>query len=170
MAVAEEIEKSLMLGCERRIARNRFVGCYARPRSDPGLFVFSLAIGEMMLKHSFRQTASWSMRFQSKGFWYIGALFLALTGCENGTAPTMRVEVSKELRVTITSDDTDPFTVNRLVVNGRAGQSGCDTTASGLPATLRHGDAVTIHGISCGSKILQVDVYTNRGSSSFHLP
>jgi hypothetical protein len=109
------------------------------------------------------------MRFQSKGFWCIGALILVLTGCDNADRPRMHVEVLNKpgLRVTITSDDRDHLTVNRLILNDRDGESGCDTTERGLPATLEHGDAVTVYGMACGSKILQADVYTNRGTASF---
>ena len=112
-----------------------------------------------------------SMRPQSNGLWYIGALILVLTGCDNASRPRMRVEVLNKFGsgVTITSDDSDRLTVYRLVLNDRAGATGCDTTERGLPATLEHRDAVTVYGMACGSKILHADVYTNKGSFSFQL-
>jgi hypothetical protein len=76
--------------------------------------------------------------------------------------------------VTVTSDDDNPFTITRVVINGRDGEKGCDVTdkpstvdspSTGLPATLKRGDQAVVY-VACG-KTLSVDVYTDRGSGSY---
>jgi len=81
----------------------------------------------------------------------------------------------------VTSDDDAPFTVQRVVFNGRTGEKYCDVKARAFPhnipagsiyegfdffvTNLKRGDSVSIP-FACSSHLLKADIYTDRGSSS----
>jgi hypothetical protein len=80
--------------------------------------------------------------------------------------------------MTITGDDDNAFIIQRVVINGRENERGCDFPkfapdpndadyrgATPLPATLKRGDQAAFASI-CG-EILSVDIYTDRGKSQF---
>ena len=109
-------------------------------------------------------------------------LLVLVAGCEkDGGGPKMQVETTNRpgafATVTITSNDADSFTVERVVLNGRDNQKGCDSALAPvpsdfmvvkLPAKLQRGDATSILA-DCGDKILIVSVHTDRGVSSFQM-
>lgn len=88
--------------------------------------------------------------------------------------PTMRVAVEpSRLMIVITGDDDQPFTVQRVVSNGRVGERGCDSTLKPndnlepyTPTTLKRGDSTSVNYF-CGDALLSADVYTDRGTASF---
>ncbi len=89
--------------------------------------------------------------------------------------PNMQVQAVPgpiTVNVQVTGDDALPFTVQRIVVNDRPKEKGCDSNLENIdilpfaPTKLKRGDA-TIFYSSCGSQVLSVDVYTNRGTASF---
>lgn len=92
---------------------------------------------------------------------------LGLTvSCDLLGGPQMRVNKSRLLvaeLVTITSTDPEPFFIKRVVANDNDAESGC-TEASGV--TLHRGEDHTVTFWRCGT-ISTVDVYTDRGMSSF---
>jgi hypothetical protein len=109
--------------------------------------------------------------------------------------PGMRVEVAptEATRMIVTGDDDQPFTINRIIYNGRASETGCDYPdfAPKIPAelqalpeaqlkalqgvmpelegpfakTLKRGQQANYYS-SCG-KILTVEIQTDRGTSRF---
>jgi hypothetical protein len=90
-------------------------------------------------------------------------------------APHMRVEavpLQIATAITVTSDDDQPFTMKRIVANGRAGEEGCDSVLKNNgndplpPQMLKRGDAAAFMSI-CGSSVLTADIYTDRGRSTF---
>ena len=103
------------------------------------------------------------------------ALATALTGCSDG--PKMHAEVQGE-SLTLTADDDGVITVQKIVVNGRAGQDNCDSSTEKLsaewakvgvtlplPARLQRGDSVSDVFSGCG-QILSAEVTTDRGTLS----
>ena len=73
--------------------------------------------------------------------------------------------------ITVTANDDEPFTAQRVVVNGRKGEPGCDSTVARegypalVPAKLKRGDAANFQA-QCGDSILSADIYTDRGTQS----
>jgi hypothetical protein len=89
--------------------------------------------------------------------------------------------------LSVTGDDDQPFTIQRIVFNGRPNEKGCDlpdspvdpsqmaNTAEGelqalagskLPVSLKRGDTAAFFSV-CGSAILSADIYTDRGAAHF---
>ena len=74
--------------------------------------------------------------------------------------------------IDVTGDDDQPFMVQRVVANGRAGEPGCDSTIKFnyvdpyVPATLKRGDT-TAALFTCGNALLSAEIYTDRGNASF---
>ena len=99
------------------------------------------------------------------------------TDTTSNSPPGMRVESEEgnagNFLVKIIGDDDQPFTVRRVVVNGRAGEQGCDSeqkipgseSENGFPATLKRG-SMTFAAVACGA-LLSAEVYTDRGTASF---
>ena len=91
--------------------------------------------------------------------------------------PNMRAEIDGN-NLSIIADDDNPFTVQRVVLNGRENEKGCDSRvavlqdaqnpdfpSSTLPAALKRGRNIFFNtGGSCG-EILSADIYTDRGVS-----
>jgi hypothetical protein len=89
--------------------------------------------------------------------------------------PSMQVEAVPgeiTLDLSVTSDDDKPFTVQRVVVNDRVTEEGCDSTKMTgsiplfAPARLKRGDTAAFH-TACGTTILSARVYTDRGTVAF---
>jgi len=96
-------------------------------------------------------------------------------------APNMQVQSSQTAIgkvMTVTGDDDSAFTIQRVIINGRQNEKGCDFPkfapeendmdyqgATPLPATLKRGEQAAF-GTGCG-EILSVDIYTDRGTSQF---
>lgn len=67
--------------------------------------------------------------------------------------------------IIVTSVDDEPFLLERVVVNNKTGISSCDKGK--FAEYMRTGDARSIPITNCGDVIVKVDVYTNRGTSSY---
>jgi hypothetical protein len=85
--------------------------------------------------------------------------------------------------VTLASHEDDPFTVNRIIINKRKGQRGCDFDTqdsklppddpilyrSPLPVTLRFAEQLNmLYALACDSPIF-IELYTDRGYVSYTL-
>lgn len=85
--------------------------------------------------------------------------------------------------VTLASHEDDPFTVNRIIINKRKGQRGCDFDTqdsklpaddpilyrSPLPVTLRFAEQLNmLYALACDSPIF-IEIYTDRGYVSYTL-
>lgn len=68
--------------------------------------------------------------------------------------------------VIVTSVDDEPFLLERVVVNNRVGVKNCDN--GGYVEYFTTGDSRSVPIGNCGDSIVKVDVYTNRGSSSYN--
>jgi hypothetical protein len=109
----------------------------------------------------------------------IGLIFpitalLLCSGCDDHSGPKMHAKweligdvsfVAKILQ--IVSDDPNSFTVQRVVLNNREKEKGCDFSfAEGTdnpPKTLREGDSTFVIP-DCGSEVEEIQVYTDRGT------
>ncbi len=84
-----------------------------------------------------------------------------------------------EAYLEITLVDAQPTVVERVVLNGRTGKSGCDlrgtNALSEVPRTLELGDSVKVPwsafglGSLCGESLVRIDIYTDRGESSYQI-
>jgi hypothetical protein len=93
----------------------------------------------------------------------------------DGDTPAIRAElITGQFGefVQLVGDDSKPFTVQRVVINGRAGDPGCDSSKTNLgeppllPATLKRGDISLYSGL-CGRRVLTADIFTDRGNVTF---
>jgi hypothetical protein len=79
--------------------------------------------------------------------------------------------------IDVTSQNSEPIAITRVVINGRTGQKECDIQVS-PPRTLRLGDSVTVFqwigglkwgmvSSQCGNRLVQVDIFSNQGSDTY---
>jgi hypothetical protein len=103
----------------------------------------------------------------------------------NGPGMTVEMAPTEAPKMIVTGDDDQPFTITRIIYNGRASQTGCDypdfepklpqayqalqdvvPESQRTPAkTLRRGEQAVYYP-SCG-KILSVEIQTDRGTSQY---
>ena len=102
------------------------------------------------------------------------------TAASSNAPPDMSLQTgpsaaSNLTALNITANDDSPFTVQRVVINGRKNETGCDIVhtddvselgATILTTPLKRGDVMQVL-VSCGEKVLSADIYTNRGVASF---
>jgi hypothetical protein len=103
------------------------------------------------------------------------AVIAFVSGCSE-SAPNLS-GVIENGGVTITSDEDGVVTIQRMLINGRNGDRGCDFegkyqpdrypgTYWNFPVTLKRGDFTHVMAL-CG-RILQVTVYTDKGDASLN--
>lgn len=80
------------------------------------------------------------------------------------TPATIKVQIQGS-QVIITSVDNDPFLLERVVFNNRVGVTGCDNGPYVEYMSMGDSRRVTAH--NCGDTIVKIDVFTNRGNSSY---
>lgn len=78
-----------------------------------------------------------------------------------------KLQIQGSNAILITSTDNDPFLLERIVINNRVGEGGCDVTPNSNYMSMRMGDLRTVTARNCGDSIVKIDVFTNRGNSSY---
>ncbi len=94
---------------------------------------------------------------KAKKYSIFPAKFTVETQAGNGYAST----------IIVSSKDDEPFLLERVVLNNKSDIANCDK--SNIYEYMTTGDSKSVSFWGCGDRVVKVDVYTNRGSSTFKL-
>lgn len=107
-------------------------------------------------------------------FAVLTTVVLALAGCGKSESPSDLKAETNENAVRITSFADGEITINRIIINRREGEKGCDSAVvkdggavigmmSPLPITLKRGDRLGLISLFCGQPTY-VQAYDNAGN------